>query len=313
MKLKEIQAWINDPERSYQKGLDIFNEFKTASQAEKRDRYFASVKDPDPGSAVFNILVSQVKSIYGKLKSNPELLEDQSTPVESSNERKHIKPAAPAIEVKKIEVGYKTGKRSLKIDHNPRINYQDLPEEMKKLYDRNCQIPKEQNAIIEEVNSAKTDQERKALMDKVEAMDNEQKTNWKAIDSWYENNISNKNTPANSPGDEEIARTIREAKQIRNLEQDIAREERSTVNSTNANKSGKKMKRIEEKHKKLAELGVKDFRQRRYEYLVKKVQDDQKKLDTNASLGRKADVQKNITTNTKILELFYSDMTRNGQ
>jgi hypothetical protein len=71
-----------------------------------------------------------------------------------------------------------------------KVQYDDLPEELKKLYDENTTSYKNMRTLHEQMKLAKTDEERAEKRAIIDTLDDGISGNWKIIDDWSAGKIS---------------------------------------------------------------------------------------------------------------------------
>lgn len=145
---KEIINWL-EGDRDYDEGRALFAKY---SKKKPLINLFNRKYKPD-------VLLYNMQKIYGKLK-NPVV-------IHKIQESKTVMvPGA---------------KKTIVTD---RVNYDDLPEHLQKLYDQNKELYKHMRAYHEKMKQAATDEERAKLRKMVVEYDDVIAANWKEIDSW---------------------------------------------------------------------------------------------------------------------------------
>ena len=249
MTLEKIKNWINNPKATYQEGLKIYNEFKKST---KHDAYFAKVENADSNSQHFKILKNQVERIYR--------IQRQSVELNIPEKKAYEKPKGKAeISVTEISHSKPIKKEpSIRIDDNPYIRVEELPNDLKEKFKRNKQIPtlmNEARASINNLNTSKED--RVKFYNDLSMLEEERKENWKAIDEWWKSNKGNGNNNDNDNNnlseDDKIKQAIANEKRIKNLKIYISRDEKKLAEAIKQKKKQRARKKIEDRinsHKK---------------------------------------------------------------
>jgi len=144
-----------------------------------------------------NMLVDKVKTILRILEQNKYF--------ETAEE------ALPAIAVKETPKKASKSAEKPKITKNPHINYDDLSDEMKALYDANTRTNGEMKSLHAAMRAAQTDERRAELRKDLDAMEEALQANWALIDAWYATK-DDEPLPQSTPSVAELSRKIDAAK-----------------------------------------------------------------------------------------------------
>ena len=164
---KEIEAWLKSKDKDFDAGFELFVRFS-------HNRALAmqlARKRP----------LSKLEYELQKVVQRGWLKESRVWPigpvVKAGNRNQEHTETETQVE--------KAGKKLVVTDE--KISYDDLPEDMKKLYDENRETYKLMRAVHEKMKLAKKDQERAKLRAELVAMDDKIAGNWEVLDKWVEN------------------------------------------------------------------------------------------------------------------------------
>lgn len=156
---------------SYQ---DLFEIYKAYGKDTKKLAFFSQVADAAQASIHFNMILKEVKDIFRILKNNNSFAAVATI------------PQAPVIKIEQKDIVLPPVKARPIIDHNPHVNRADLPERLQKAYDANGRMETENKTWFAEMKVAKTDAERKRLLNLICDNEEKQSCNWTEIDTWWE-------------------------------------------------------------------------------------------------------------------------------
>lgn len=162
----EIAAWLESEEKDFDAGFELFARFShnraLAMQLARLRRQ------------------SKLEYELQKIANREFLKESRVWPI-----AKVQKAAARNEEHTETETQVeKTGKKLVVIDE--KINYDDLPEDLKKLYDENREKYKIMRSLHEKMKLATKDQERADLRAELVKLDDVIAKNWEKLDKWEE-------------------------------------------------------------------------------------------------------------------------------
>lgn len=167
----EIKAWLESDEKDFYTGYELFVRF-----AHNRAlALFLARKQK----------LSKLEYELGKICTRNFIKEAPGMPIR------------PIMKVVRISEDKKTGlhqinkivneSSKLKIVQNNRVNYDDLPDELKQLYDESSEKYKRMRAVHEKMKLAKTDDAREQCRSSIVYLDDKITENWKVIDTWADN------------------------------------------------------------------------------------------------------------------------------
>lgn len=238
MVLAEIKAWLAEPKKSYSKGLEFYNQYKKNNN---KDKFFASVENPELGSMHFNLLVTQVRNIHRKLSQNPKLI--KSKPIE-------IKKLSPVI-----KAGDKKKSKPTIVD-NPLVDVKELPPQLQEKYFENKQLVKDIMMKRQEMTDlgegSDVNDARKTLANKICELDDKKAANWKAIDTWWN---EKKNPQQPQQPETEAKKVKKDLRRIENLKIYIPRDTKKM--QANPDKADEYKSKIENYKKELTQLEAK--------------------------------------------------------
>lgn len=146
----------------------VYDQFKIDT---KRDSFYSG--SHQTGSIQYNMLLKDVKAIYVKMERNN--LFSSSEPVR-----------AETISVKPLKMMIK---ERPKITKNPHVNYDDLPDDLKALFNDNGRYESEiksKHALMAALPPDESFNDQRldfiSAIDKLESLQN---NNWDIIDNWY--------------------------------------------------------------------------------------------------------------------------------
>ena len=285
--LKTIQEWLAAPNRKYAEGLAIFKIAAAPEIKKKYGEYFSAVDgEPDQFDMHFGMLINKVSDIENKMRINPDAFKDLTllvAPVDNSKEIaakeaeiSTLKATIETLQSKEIEsteiednatvislteaeeklLALETELETLKEKRGISIvQYDNLPEDIKKLYDRVKAITPLMASLhadisVEEIHP----NTRKSLAKKLCDLDDERRLAWDAIDVWSEGKTVEPTLEANSFSDDVLAKGMQIARRMERLKENINRAKESAENADRETIKESALKRIEKYEKELAEL-----------------------------------------------------------
>ena len=285
--LKTIQEWLAAPNRKYAEGLAIFKIAAAPEIKKKYGEYFSAVDgEPDQFDMHFGMLINKVSDIENKMRINPDAFKDLTllvAPVDNSKEIaakeaeiSTLKATIETLQSKEIEsteiednatvislteaeeklLALETELETLKEKRGISIvQYDNLPEDIKKLYDRVKAITPLMASLhadisVEEIHP----NTRKSLAKKLCDLDDERRLAWDAIDVWSEGKTVEPTLEANSFSDDVLAKGMQIARRMERLKENINRAKESAGNADRETIKESALKRIEKYEKELAEL-----------------------------------------------------------
>ncbi len=172
---EEIEAWLETDEKDFAAGYTLFVHY---SHNRALALYLARKQD-------LNKLIYELEKIHERptLKDAPVMpigpvMKVIKNAVEKAN------GTADAADV----IGKAEGK--IRVIKDGKVQYEDLPEELKKLYDENTASYKNMRAMHEQMKLATTDEERAGKRKMIDSFDDCINRNWKVIDDWAEGKLS---------------------------------------------------------------------------------------------------------------------------
>ncbi len=285
--LKTIQEWLAAPNRKYAEGLAIFKIAAAPEIKKKYGEYFSAVDgEPEQFDMHFGMLINKVSDIENKMRINPDAFKDLTllvAPVDNSKEIaakeaeiSTLKATIETLQSKEIEsteiednatvislteaeeklLALETELETLKEKRGISIvQYDNLPEDIKKLYDRVKAITPLMASLhadisVEEIHP----NTRKSLAKKLCDLDDERRLAWDAIDVWSEGKTVEPTLEANSFSDDVLAKGMQIARRMERLKENINRAKESAGNADRETIKESALKRIEKYENELAEL-----------------------------------------------------------
>ena len=254
--LKTIQEWLANPNRKYADGLAIFKTAAAPEIKKKYGEYFSAVEgEPEQFDMHFGMLINKVSDIENKMRINPEAFKDLTllvTAVAADNKEEiaakeaeisTLKATIETLQSKEIEstenenktavvslteaeeklLALETELETLKEKRGISIvQYDNLPEDIKKLYDRVKAITPLMASLhadisVEEIHP----NTRKSLAKKLCDLDDERRLAWDAIDAWSEGKTVEPVLEASAYSDDTLVKGMQMARRIFQLKENI--------------------------------------------------------------------------------------------
>jgi hypothetical protein len=207
---EEIKAWLDSEEKDFEAGYTLFVRFShnralALQIARKR---------------LLTKLEYELEKIYKRkeLKDSPVM---PIGPVKKALAKAEDKETG----VQQAGVIVEAAAGKVKIIKGGRIQYEDLPEELKKLYDENTDRYKRMRARHEQMKIAQTPDARAQRRSDIDYLDDGIAANWKVIDDWAAGKLNLDDLKKND-ADKEVYKQInaartyisREVKKVAKLE-----------------------------------------------------------------------------------------------
>jgi hypothetical protein len=167
---QRLSAWLHSKGKDYPEGVSIFNELCN-------DRTLAKFFNTSAPAKIHRSILLRKLEKYGRI--------NKITPAPLPEVKKEV--AKAALKVQQLPVKGKIERP--KIDKNPVVKYDDLPVNLRLLFDENGKMMTEMKSFHAELKQLKDDesaQERRQLL--AEEILKRQKTtreNWDVIDTWW--------------------------------------------------------------------------------------------------------------------------------
>jgi len=183
---KEIQSWLDSKDQDFDIGFNLFVRFS-------HNRSLA--------------LFLQRKRKHSKLVYEMQKIVQRQSIIEAPvMPIKPIKNAVAKADPKKLEnidISKDPGQRvealgRLRVLVDEKINYDDLPEDMKTLYDETRDRYKRMRAVHEQMKIAKTDDARHQARKSLVYLDDKITEGWKLLDNWFANQKLNNQAKASA-------------------------------------------------------------------------------------------------------------------
>ena len=185
---EEIKSWLEAETKDFEAGYLLFVRF---SHNRALALYLARKQD-------LNKLIYELEKIHARptLKDAPVMpIGPVLKAIKSAGEKANgTSDAADVID---------NAEGKIHIIKDGKVQYDDLPEELKKLYDENTVSYKNMRAIHEQMKLAKTDIERSEKRQTIDAIDDVISANWKIIDDWAAGKLSDDDLTAEKGAQEE--------------------------------------------------------------------------------------------------------------
>jgi hypothetical protein len=177
-----LSVWLADKNKNYVEGVAIYKELAVNPE---RIRFFST---PVPGKMHENMLLSDLRR-YARLNN--------ITPKKASEVQKKVAKEKAAFEnsIKKQRQRPEPGKvlesARVQVLKNPKINYDELPENLQRVYDQFEGLYRDYEdkraRLIDLPKDAAHNPQRKQLAGEIVAIKKTIAASWEEIDSWWEN------------------------------------------------------------------------------------------------------------------------------
>lgn len=177
----EIKAWLEAGTKDFETGYSLFVRY---SHNRALALYLARKQDS-----------KKLEYELRKIHERPALKDAPVMPI--GPVQKVIKAAAEnanGITEAKEVIDNTEGK--VRIIRDGKVQYEDLPDELKKLYDENTVSYKNMRALHEQMKLAKTDEQRAGKRLMIGSFDDCISRNWKVIDDWAAGKLDTDNLDA---------------------------------------------------------------------------------------------------------------------
>jgi len=172
---EEIQNWLAAENKDFEAGYVLFVRF---SHNRALALYLARKHD-----------LSKLTYELQKISDRPTLKDAPVMPigpvlkmVKSSEEKANGNTDASSV--------IDNAEQKVRIIKDGKVQYDDLPEELKKLYDENTASYKNMRTLHEQMKLASTDEERAEKRKIIDTLDDGISGNWKLIDDWAAGKIT---------------------------------------------------------------------------------------------------------------------------
>ena len=184
----EIKLWLEAENKDYEAGYSLFVRF---SHNRALALYLARKKD-----------LKKLQYELEKIHDRPALREAPVMPI--GPVIKVIKAAAEnANGITKAKEVIDNAEGKVRIIRDAKIQYEDLPDELKKLYDENTASYKNMRALHEQMKLARTDQDRAQKRSAIDSLDDTISANWKVIDDWAQGKLETDSMEAKKADEEQ--------------------------------------------------------------------------------------------------------------
>lgn len=229
--IAQLRQWLGNPKRNYDEGVKLYLKLRTDL---KFDNFFQSVKNAEPSSLHSNMLVQKLSNILRIEEAKPQ--------------PKTAQPEAPKVDISKAKpitvdpIPLKTKKLFPKIDDNPFIRIEELPEDLKALYENEVQPKAKEIAHYHEAAKvANTDEARKEAINMAAELEDKKAAAWKQIDDWWRVNKLGDGKPEEKPAEPEKVNVGKKAIELQARIDDL---------NTNINRAEKELPTLTDKKKK---------------------------------------------------------------
>lgn len=220
--LKIIREWLANPSGRYFDGLAIFTQLASPKIKEKFERFFNEMKtEPKTLDIHFTMLINKVADIERNVSINPKGYEhinlvlkktapDEETLqaiAEAEAKIEELKQTLEELETNKNDADDENSELQVRVDELESqiegfeneltelkakrgiqiVKYDDMSDDIQKLYDRNREITPIMAKIHAEISVEKLHYKtREKLVAELLKLDDERRANWDMIDDWCE-------------------------------------------------------------------------------------------------------------------------------
>jgi len=236
--MQELINWLDNPERTYEKGCLILKKHSLKEAA-----FFLSVKEPDPESYHFRMMINKLQNTGRKLSQN-----------------KQVDVSAPVVDIKGLKSDLK-GKAASGpvIVSNPIVDFKELPAVLQEKFLANKSLTQSIARFHVQMKAAVNDEVRKTLVNDIAEFEGQKAENWAAIDHWWKENKTDKVLVKDIEADQEAInkeiaeKAVARVRRIDTLKINIARAAKE-VKSLTGKKESDRIAKIEKWNIELADL-----------------------------------------------------------
>lgn len=246
--MKDVHTWLKEPKKIYSEGVEIL-QFHSPKEAV----FYAAEKNPPPDGYHFRMLIKKLQNIARVQLQNHKANEPAVKKIIVVNELPQTDPSPAKSTIAGRNIS-KSPSMTI-IPANPTVEFNKLPEDLKKKYLQN----KEMNSRISDKHKqlkepSLNNDERKKILDELISLQKQVKSNWTAIDKWW--NSNEKPQPVAAPNHEaDIAEAaVKRMKRIEGLKINISRARREIEKDPKHKTAAKKKEKIAIWQKELNDL-----------------------------------------------------------
>ena len=294
--LKLLNDWLRRPAGRYREGVAIFKACAPPAIRKKYLAWFEQAEgEPGAFDPHMTMLVNKVRDIRDKARLNPaafakatlalegqqtvqdadakdreiaELhghigqLEQEIADLEADGEVHQEEIEAKAAEVERLEARLEElggeyerlkERRGVQV-----VRHGDLPDDIRRLYDRVREITPLMGSLHAEIGNEKTTPaRRKKLVQELVALDDERRAAWDAIDAWAEGkevDLPEGKQDAQGYSDDRLVRGAQMARRVERLKENIAHSRRVAEETDRENIRANARKRVAAYQAELEEL-----------------------------------------------------------
>ena len=202
--MKSLANWLYDNGRDYNLGVELFEQLKV----DPKKNLFFKVRKPDSIriSMLRNMLTNYAR--IHRIKPEPAVIphHNQATAAQ----------ARQAAQGKQAAQMAKPASNRPTIDKNPHVNYDELPDELKTIYDQSAGLSRELKSYHTKLKIIAEDStqasERAELCQLIVRTDGIIRANYAVIDEWY---LSGKKTQPKIPDDGPVMTDLEKDRRIK--------------------------------------------------------------------------------------------------
>jgi len=227
----KVRDWLTNPKSTFAEGRDLYNKFKSSP---KLDKMLNSAASFERGTIQFNILVGELNRIFRILQQR------------TAAEIKIVEVTGSLINTKKITLGEpqtvnQRRAASMQVtNHNPSVDYNLLPDEMKAKFD----TIKELSKTIGGLKAVTVDKQASAV-DRKDAADELCRQFDTRAELWKELDVWGKANPEALEGDNSEELSPEKKKAVKKKRDEINRSINNLVPKDDAKREAK-IKRLEQ-------------------------------------------------------------------
>jgi hypothetical protein len=165
---EKIEAWLKSKKRDFNSGLDLFQQ-----NSRNRSVYLYLARKKDLGKLVYELeKLAGISFVKPASEIEPEKTVEKNPTADAGNTETKTDIETP---VEKVVLSIVTEKK---------IKPEDLPEDLKKVYDGIIEAYKIQRSFHEKMKLAETDDKRAEYRAEVVKLDDQIEAGWSQLDSW---------------------------------------------------------------------------------------------------------------------------------
>lgn len=190
--MNELKNWLNNPNRDYQTGVELYRQHKGADQFYS---FFTKAKNPSPKDTEFSMLIQRLQRVNQVIKRNPQKSKSakhqSKAPKTKDIKVEQIKRKAPA-HIEGLRNNNKYVNKILALnwsdldqrDRDVFFDNKDFFQEKKNRFLETSRIEKSIKTIHAQMKNTEDKAERKEKVTELKRLENRKNEFWDLIDDW---------------------------------------------------------------------------------------------------------------------------------